>query len=160
MSEHKEQVPEDYTEWVKKTNAKNSMNAGLLGSGLFGNAQVNSTGIIYGGPYIGVPGDGLTIKPVETSVPKYHYNEPAIIAEIKSYIDRTYSAHYSNNIQTLEFIMDHCENFDYLKGNVFKYVDRYGKKDGYNRNDLLKAMHYIIFMLHYDQKKKTDDQTI
>jgi hypothetical protein len=29
---------------------------------------------------------------------------------------------------------------------------RYGKKNGYNRADLLKAVHYVILLLNYDKE--------
>ena len=33
-------------------------------------------------------------------------------------------------------------------GNILKYAQRYGKKDGTNRKDLLKVLHYAIIALH------------
>ena len=33
-------------------------------------------------------------------------------------------------------------------GNVLKYAQRYGKKDGANRKDLMKILHYAIIALH------------
>ena len=37
-----------------------------------------------------------------------------------------------------------------------KYAQRYGKKDGYNRADLLKIIHYGFFALHnHDLFKET-----
>jgi hypothetical protein len=33
-------------------------------------------------------------------------------------------------------------------GNVLKYAQRYGRKDGYNRKDLQKVLHYAIMALH------------
>lgn len=89
----------------------------------------------------------------------YKFNERQYIDELHKYIDSTYSEHYSgkegNKIQVTEFIMEHCENFDWLKGNVVKYVSRFGKKDGYNRKDILKTLHYALLMLHYHDKKNT-----
>lgn len=90
----------------------------------------------------------------------YKYSEDEILAELKVYLNSTYKEHYGSSdgkkIQVTEFIMDQCENFDFLKGCAIKYVSRYGKKGGYNRKDLLKAVHYLIFMLHYDAKKHGD----
>jgi hypothetical protein len=36
---------------------------------------------------------------------------------------------------------------------AIKYLARYGKKDGRNRKDLLKAIHYIVLMMHYGKDK-------
>ena len=33
-------------------------------------------------------------------------------------------------------------------GNVLKYAQRYGKKDGANRKDLMKILHYSLIALH------------
>jgi hypothetical protein len=33
-------------------------------------------------------------------------------------------------------------------GNIMKYAQRYGKKNGYNRKDILKIIHYAIMLLH------------
>jgi len=38
-------------------------------------------------------------------------------------------------------------NKDFCQANAIKYLCRYGKKNGYNRNDLLKAVHYIILLM-------------
>ena len=54
------------------------------------------------------------------------YNEDKILKEIDEYIKSTYGEHYS------------C---------------RYGKKNGHNRADLLKAVHYVILLLNYDKEK-------
>ena len=43
-------------------------------------------------------------------------------------------------------------------GNVMKYAQRYGKKNGRNRADLMKIAHYAIMALHvHDQDEETFD---
>jgi hypothetical protein len=54
--------------------------------------------------------------------------------------------------------MSNAETLDYLKGNVIKYVYRYGKKHGNNKVDLLKAIHFIIMMDAYADKKIVDNE--
>ena len=97
-------------------------------------------------------------SPIKTNEIDYKYSEPLIISELKDYLDSTYTSHYGSldgkKTQVTEFIMENCENFDFLKGCAIKYIARYGKKGGYNRNDILKAVHYLIFMLHYDKYYK------
>jgi hypothetical protein len=39
-------------------------------------------------------------------------------------------------------------------GNVLKYAQRYGKKDGHNRADLLKILHYTIIALDCHDKNE------
>ena len=80
---------------------------------------------------------------------EYKYSEERLIAELKRYIDATYGEHYSQNkFQATEFIIDGGHGEGFCLGNVLKYAQRYGKKDGYNRKDLLKVLHYALIMLH------------
>lgn len=79
----------------------------------------------------------------------YRYNEDEALHELKSYIDATYEQHYSRSkFQATEFIIDGGHGEGFCIGNVLKYAQRYGKKDGRNRKDLLKIIHYAIIMLH------------
>ena len=79
----------------------------------------------------------------------YKYNEGELIAEIKDYIDGTYGEHYStNNYQATEFIIDGGHGDGFCIGNILKYAQRYGKKDGYNRADLFKVIHYGFLALY------------
>ncbi len=82
----------------------------------------------------------------------YKYNEGNLIAEIKDYIDGTYSEHYSTtNYQATEFIIDGGHGEGFCIGNIMKYAQRYGRKNGYNRKDLMKIIHYaIIAMYNHD----------
>ena len=79
----------------------------------------------------------------------YKYNEGELIAEFKKYIDATYGEHYSlNKYQATEFIIDAGHGDGFCIGNVMKYAQRYGKKDGYNRKDLMKVLHYALIELY------------
>ena len=81
--------------------------------------------------------------------PQYRYNEEQILNELKAYVDKTYDAHYSHNkFQASEFIMDSGHGEGFCIGNILKYAQRYGKKNGKDRNDLLKVIHYGIMALH------------
>ena len=82
-------------------------------------------------------------------MPKYKFNEDRLLAQLRMYIDKTYTQHYSQNkIQATEFIIDAGHGVGFTIGNVIKYAQRYGKKDGFNRQDLLKVLHYAIIALH------------
>ena len=75
----------------------------------------------------------------------YKYNENLLLQELQQYIDNTYNEHYSmSNIQSTEFIIDAGLGEGFTLGNVIKYAQRYGKKDGYNRKDLLKVLHLSL----------------
>ena len=87
----------------------------------------------------------------------YKYSEDRLLEELRDYIDATYYEHYSQNkFQATEFIMDSGHGEGFCIGNILKYAQRYGKKDGYNRKDLLKVLHYGIMALHnHDMTKGT-----
>lgn len=83
----------------------------------------------------------------------YKFNEDKILKEITDYIGTTYNQHYSKNekIQTTEYIMSQFDDgIDFLRGCALKYLARYGQKEGKNKKDLLKAVHYIVLMMYYD----------
>lgn len=92
---------------------------------------------------------------------KYKYNEDVYLHDFQKYISGTYGEHYvAKDIQ----VIDIWESLDSLESTsrdtAIKYLCRYGKKDGKNRKDLLKAIHYIILMMYasdkQDQKEKLD----
>lgn len=82
----------------------------------------------------------------------YKYSEDKFIEELKKHVDATYSKHYGGIIQPVEFIMSNATTIDYLKGNVVKYIYRFGKKNGANQDDLYKAVHFIMMMAQYKEK--------
>ena len=87
----------------------------------------------------------------------YAFNEKALLEEMKEYIDSTYDAHYSQDkYQSTEIIEDMGHGMGFALGNVIKYCQRYGKKDGFNRNDLKKVIHYGIIALAMHDKKHKD----
>ena len=79
----------------------------------------------------------------------YKYDEDKALDELKKYIDATYDEHYSKNkFQATEFIIDSGHGEGFCMGNIMKYAQRYGKKDGKNRKDLFKVLHYAIMAVH------------
>jgi hypothetical protein len=83
----------------------------------------------------------------------YKYNENDNILELLKYVNSTYEQHYSKNkFQATEFIIDGGHGEGFCIGNIMKYAQRYGNKNGYNRQDLLKVIHYALIMLHVHDK--------
>ena len=77
------------------------------------------------------------------------FDEDKTLKEIKKYIDSTYDAHYSKSkFQATEFILDAGHGEGFCIGNILKYAQRYGKKNGKDKKDLLKVIHYAIIALH------------
>ena len=103
----------------------------------------------------------IPIEEKEHQVP-YKFCEDQILSEIREYIDSTYNSHYADEdrkIQAVEFMMDQPDvAFGFLKGNMEKYSSRYGLKNGHNRVDLLKTIHYSILLLFYDHYRETQGE--
>jgi hypothetical protein len=80
---------------------------------------------------------------------EYKYNEETLLKELKEYIDKTYGEHYSQDkFQTTEFVIDAGHGVGFTVGNIIKYAQRYGKKAGRNRQDVLKVLHYAMMLLY------------
>ena len=84
--------------------------------------------------------------------PTYLYNEEKSLDELKKYIDSTYSAHYGNKCPAFQFISEAGHGEGFTIGSIIKYAQRYGKKGGKNRQDLLKIAHYALLALHENEK--------
>ena len=83
------------------------------------------------------------------------YNEQKIIKEISDYISGTYTEHYSttkDGFQVQDMLRHLGIDKDFCQANAIKYLCRYGKKDGKNRKDLLKAIHYIVLLMSSEDK--------
>ena len=92
----------------------------------------------------------------------YKRNEDKILQGIKQYIDSTYTAHYSSD--SGRDVVDDWEDMGIAKeaylSNMLKYVKRLGKKEGWNPRDVMKVIHYSIFMLNElqrEDKSNVDD---
>ena len=82
---------------------------------------------------------------------KYKYSEKQILDDVAEYVLSTYAGHYvgKEEIQTLDVweSLDMAEQM--CQGTAIKYLMRFGKKDGKNKKDLLKAIHYVILLMHF-----------
>jgi hypothetical protein len=83
------------------------------------------------------------------------FNEEDALRIVTNHITKTYDAHYSmNKIQSTEFIFDAGHGEGFCLGNIIKYAQRYGKKNGKDRADLLKIIHYAIILLGSELDKE------
>ena len=84
----------------------------------------------------------------------YKFSEAEILFDIQSYIDDTYSSHYAQAPkQATELIIENGHGEGFCIGNIIKYAQRYGKKEGHNKADLMKVIHYAIIQLSQDHYK-------
>ena len=83
------------------------------------------------------------------------FKEDLAINKLQNHITKTYDSHYSmEKIQSTEFIFDSGHGEGFCIGNIIKYAQRYGKKNGKNPEDLLKILHYGIILLGSEIDKK------
>ena len=88
----------------------------------------------------------------------YKFSEGKVLDELKKYIDSTYSQHYAKRkYQSTEFIVDCGHGEGFCMGNILKYAQRYGRKNGKSRADLMKILHYGIIMLHIHDMESEDE---
>ena len=87
----------------------------------------------------------------------YAFNEKELLDEMLGYINSTYNAHYSQNqYQSTQIIEDMGHGMGFALGNVIKYCQRYGKKQGFNRDDLKKVIHYGVIALAMHDREHED----
>ncbi|QIG70629.1 DUF3310 domain-containing protein [Rhizobium phage RHph_I1_18] len=94
----------------------------------------------------------------KTQLP-FRFFEDEAIEEITKYVASTYSQHYvadedELNIQAVDIWKALGSLTTTSRDTALKYLMRYGKKEGYNRKDLLKAIHYIILMMSTNRGTK------
>ena len=85
----------------------------------------------------------------------YKYAENQIISDFQAYIDYTYSQHYQTetNIQCFDAWIALDDATPTFRNTALKYLWRYGKKNGNNKDDLMKVLHYTIMCLYNDHYK-------
>ena len=87
---------------------------------------------------------------------EYKFKEDSALAELTNYIDSTYTEHYSTDkYQATDMIIDAGHGEGFCIGNIMKYAKRFGRKDGKNRADLMKILHYGIIMLYVENENET-----
>ena len=87
----------------------------------------------------------------------FKYHEDEILKDIESYVSGTYRGHYTGttheyrNVQTLDLMAARDIASGFCQANIIKYGSRYGSKEGKEKKDLLKVIHYAMLLLHFDQ---------
>ena len=81
------------------------------------------------------------------------YNERESLNDIEKYIESTYGQHYvgKDEFQIQDLLHSIDIAIPFCQASAMKYLARYGKKEGLNRKDLLKAAHYIILMMYFSE---------
>jgi hypothetical protein len=88
---------------------------------------------------------------------QWKYNEDKIFKDVEEYVVSTYGSHYCGHddeystIQTIDLMAAKDLAPDFCQANILKYGSRYGDKNGHNKRDLLKVIHYAMLLLHFDK---------
>ena len=95
--------------------------------------------------------------PIEKEMAHYFkYHEKEILKDIEEYVSGTYKGHYTGNsheyrnVQTLDLMASKDLASGFCQANILKYGSRYGNKDGKNKKDLMKVIHYAMLLAHFD----------
>jgi hypothetical protein len=83
------------------------------------------------------------------------YKELEMMSEVLSHIKATYGQHYcdpTTNFQVFDLLLnmkfdDTPTMREYARACAIKYLSRYGRKGGYNRVDMYKAVHYCLMLM-------------
>ena len=108
--------------------------------------------------------DGMSLQVIEEQKMDYEpqrnhnfkYHEDEILKDIHEYVSRTYQGHYTGTkhefrkVQTIDLMAARDIATDFCQANILKYGSRYGSKNGKNKTDLLKVIHYAMLLLHFD----------
>jgi len=161
MDEH----PYSNNDWNSIPNASNQDFWEEDGISLTGNPNPSPDTIVLGSAFPG--GSGTTHFNLNSpynfnlnmSEPKnnlWKYNEDKILKDIQDYVTSTYGSHYCGHndaykdIQTIDLMAAKDLAPGFCQANILKYGSRYGDKDGRNKRDLLKVIHYAMLLLHFD----------
>ena len=105
--------------------------------------------------------DGMSLQVTENlemakTDHNFKYHEDEILKDIQEYVSRTYQGHYTGTkhefrkVQTIDLMAARDIATDFCQANILKYGSRYGSKNGKNKTDLLKVIHYAMLLLHFD----------
>ena len=90
---------------------------------------------------------------------EYKRNEDKILKAVQQYVDSTYTAHYARG--SGRDVVDDWEEMGIAKeaylSNIVKYTRRLGKKDGWNPKDLMKIIHYSVFLINELGRENDND---
>jgi hypothetical protein len=78
------------------------------------------------------------------------YGEITALMDVEKYINSTYNGHYTNDendLQSLDVWKARGSFSNTCIDTSIKYLIRYGKKDGKQESDLIKACHYVLLAI-------------
>ena len=93
---------------------------------------------------------------------EFKFNEDIVAKEVVDYIGSTYHAHYAGKegLQTMDYLFSLGLAKDFCRASAIKYLSRFGKKEGQQRLDLLKAIHYTLLLMSFSFPQNEDDRQL
>lgn len=95
------------------------------------------------------------VKPFVKKNVSFRYDEDKNLHDTIDYIGSTYAGHYvgKQEIQTTDVWHTLGSVDTTCRDTAIKYLMRYGKKGGYQKKDLMKAIHYILLLWFFTKDK-------
>ena len=96
----------------------------------------------------------------------WKYDESKILKDIEEYVVSTYNGHYCGEqegyqrIQSIDLMAAKGLASGFCQANLIKYGSRYGDKEGRNRRDLMKVIHYAMLLLHFDGHYRQQEKNL
>ena len=96
------------------------------------------------------------LEELKMSAHYFKYHEEEILKDIQEYVSSTYQGHYTGTkhefrkVQTIDLMAARDIAPHFCQANILKYGSRYGSKNGKDKKDLLKVIHYAMLLLHFD----------
>ena len=118
---------------------------------------------LTGNPYTAPDTISFNFNMSETKNHLWKYNEDKILKDVEDYVTSTYHGHYCGDeedyadIQTIDLMAAKKLAAGFCQANILKYGSRYGDKDGRNKRDLMKVIHYAMLLLHFDKHYSRKD---
>jgi Protein of unknwon function (DUF3310) len=97
-----------------------------------------------------IDNDTTLVGTTKSNVSKFKRDEDRILIDTLNYIESTYKQHYvgKTEIQTVDVWDSLGSTETTCRDTAIKYLMRFGKKDGRNYKDLMKAIHYTVLMFN------------
>jgi len=98
-------------------------------------------------------------KPKPPPIPEvkmeFKYKEEEILVDLHQHLKGTYDEHYQaeNGVECFDAWIALGDSGPSFRNTAIKYLWRYGKKNGKDKADLMKAMHYIQMYLYVEHYK-------
>ena len=111
------------------------------------------------------PVDGYSLEEDDDYHPEkevnWKYCEDMILNDFREYLAKTYTEHYKSKTDKIECFdawIALGDSGPTFRNTAIKYLWRYGEKDGKNKKDVMKALHYVLMLMYVEHYKPEEDE--